>query len=234
VIAVLLNVSTSLANTVDAIDPNPPTKIHVPSRIRFFRCRLEEFNSTQRYDLVLASMVSHQVDYDLSGYLKRLNALAKPDGLVYVTLLGNDDGWTVSPRAKAVTFEAACEAIGDQRLRILFRSVEWFNGRVGRRWPILMKNGPRQPAMRPLFRHVQEVRLILESTSTLEGQSAGANLPCVSLVLLSGGETSKGGMVAEKNYLNSPFSHRSHTRNSATRETGSSSCQLSSPPFALG
>ena len=116
--------------TVDAIDPNPPALTALPNGINFRKTALEDFNSVRHYDLVLASLVSHLVGYDLRAFLMRLKLLAKADGLVYVTLLGDKDGWAGNPRAKVTTFEEACTIMGDLGLRPLYRSVEWLEGRV--------------------------------------------------------------------------------------------------------
>lgn len=116
--------------TVDAIDPDPPATIDVPPGINFFKCTLEAFDATKCYDLVLALRISHHVNYDLSDFLRRLISLASPGGLIYVTLLGNEDGWAAKSWAKATTFETACRIICDLGLRPLYRSVEWFDGYV--------------------------------------------------------------------------------------------------------
>lgn len=115
---------------VDAIDPYPPADMALPDGITFRKTALEDFYSVKRYDLVLASLVSHLVAYDLRAFLMRLKYLAKADGLIYVTLLGDRDGWAGNPGAKVTTFEGACAIMADLGLRPLYRSVEWLEGRV--------------------------------------------------------------------------------------------------------
>ena len=115
---------------VDAIDPRPPADAALADGITFHQTTLEEFEANRHYDLVVASLISHLVSYDLPTFLTRLKSLAKQDGLVYVTLLGDEDDWAANPRAKAVDFKEVDAMIADLEWTPLYRSVEWFEGRV--------------------------------------------------------------------------------------------------------
>ena len=116
--------------TVEAIEPNPLEEADLPEAISFQQTTLEEFRADKRYDLVVASLISHLVRYDIPTFLARLKSLAKEDGLVYVTLLGDQDAWAPNPFAKAMTFEEACALMAGLGLTPLYRSIEWLEGRV--------------------------------------------------------------------------------------------------------
>lgn len=116
--------------TVDAIDPLPRPDVDLGSAITYHQTTLEDFEADRLYDLVVASMVSQLVNYETPDYLCRLKAFARADGLVYVTLIGNEDGWADNPRAKAISFDEACGMIADVGLRPVFRAEERFDGRV--------------------------------------------------------------------------------------------------------
>lgn len=126
----LAGMFAKLGYSVDAIDPSPLPEGGTPDGVSFTRTAFEEFTSETRYNLVVASMVSHLVDYDIPTFLKRLRSLTAEDGLIYVTLLGENDDWAANPRAKAVTSKKACALVADAGLKPLFRSIEWFEGSV--------------------------------------------------------------------------------------------------------
>ena len=116
--------------SVDAIDPSPPPSDGAPDGVNFSQTTFEDFTADARYDLVVASMVSHLVAYDIPTFLARLRSFMAEDGLIYVTLLGEDDGWAANPAAKTLTSRKACAMVEDAGLKPLFRSIEWFEGSV--------------------------------------------------------------------------------------------------------
>lgn len=115
---------------VDAIDPSPLPEGRVPEGVKFRQTTLEEFAGSEPYDLVVASMVSHLVSYDIPDFLARLRSLMAEDGLIYVTLLGEDDAWAGNPNAKVLTSKEACDVVAQAGLKPTFRSIEWFEGSV--------------------------------------------------------------------------------------------------------
>jgi len=115
---------------VDAIDPFYTPDPDGLAGINYHRASLEAFEAVDRYDLVLASFVSHLVSYEPLGLLQRLKALTKPEGLIYATLLGDEDQWASLPTSKAVSFDEAVEIIRDAGLRPIYKSVEWYDGRT--------------------------------------------------------------------------------------------------------
>ncbi len=126
----IANRLADLGYSVDAIDPNPQPGTKLAESITFHRTTLEDFAADQLYDLVVASMVSQFVDLDLSAYLARLRSLVRADGLIYVTLIGDEDDWAGKPSAKAVTYNEACALVSEAGLTPLYRSDERFEGRV--------------------------------------------------------------------------------------------------------
>lgn len=119
-----------LGYQIDAIDPAPPPIHALGKNITYHQKTLEQFVAERRYDLVIASMVSHLVKYDIPTLLDRLKSLAAEDGLIYVTLLGEDDGWAANPDAKAISFDAACNVCKSLELKPLYKSTEWLEGRL--------------------------------------------------------------------------------------------------------
>ncbi len=119
-----------LGYTVDAIDPSPAPEAGVPDGVTFRQTAFEDFDTTRRYDLVVASLVSHLVSYDVPTFLMRLRSFMADDGLIYVTLLGDDDAWASNPNAKVLTSQKARAIVADAGLNPLFRSIEWFEGTV--------------------------------------------------------------------------------------------------------
>jgi len=115
---------------VHAIDPNPSDCSENSSRIAFETTTLEDFDSQRRYGVVIASYVSHLVTYETNEYLQRLRSLTRPDGLIYVTTLGDQDGWAEQPWAKAADLETTCKTINTIGLQVLYQSVEWFDGHL--------------------------------------------------------------------------------------------------------
>lgn len=114
--------------TVDAIDPEPLPGTTVSDGITFHRTSLEDFEISQTYDLVVASMVSQFVSYSNHDFVGRLKSLTKPDGLIYVTLLGEEDDWADNPKMKAITFEEALAILAEHDLTPLIRSIDWVQG----------------------------------------------------------------------------------------------------------
>ena len=114
--------------TVDAIDPRPQPDAVSLSGITYRQTTLEDFETATQYDLVVASMVSHMVSYDLPDFIERLKALAKPDGVIFVTLFGDEDAWAADPRTKALPLAEAEDLIRRADLRALYKSVEWREG----------------------------------------------------------------------------------------------------------
>lgn len=117
-----------LGYDVDAIDPAPPPAGGIPQGISYRQTTLEKFDSATRYDLVIASMVSHLITYEIPDLLERLKSLTANEGLLYLTLLGDEDDWATNPRSKAMQFDEALKMIAESGLKPLFRSVEGFNG----------------------------------------------------------------------------------------------------------
>jgi hypothetical protein len=74
--------------------------------------------------------VSRRVAYDAPALLERLKSLIKPNGLIYLTLLGDEGEWAAGPGAKAMTFDHAMALFAQANLRPLYRSAEWFDGYV--------------------------------------------------------------------------------------------------------
>lgn len=126
----IANRLVELGYSVDAIEPNPQPGTELAEGITFHRTKLEDFEADQLYDLVVASMVSQLVDLDLGSYLARLRSLVRADGLIYVTLIGDEDEWAGIPSAKAVSYDDACALIAEEGLTPLYRSNERFEGRV--------------------------------------------------------------------------------------------------------
>jgi hypothetical protein len=113
--------------TVDAIDPDPAPE-NLPQSIVYHQTTLEDYTNDKPYDLVLASRVSHMVDYDVRTFIGRLKTLIVEDGLIYVTLFGDEDDWADKPWSNTVTFDEACSTMAAAGLTPIYRSVEWFHG----------------------------------------------------------------------------------------------------------
>ncbi|MCP5081490.1 MAG: methyltransferase domain-containing protein [Alphaproteobacteria bacterium] len=113
---------------VDAIDPCKPPAGTDLDRINFQQTTLETFTPSKSYDLVVASMVSQFVSYSIPEFVGRLKSLTKPDGLIYVTLLGEEDEWAANPKNKALTFQEAEAIISKHELMPLIRSIDWIQG----------------------------------------------------------------------------------------------------------
>lgn len=113
---------------VDAIDPCVPPKTADLAGINFEQTTLETFSPAKSYDLVVASMVSQFVGYSIPEFVGRLKSMTKPDGLIYVTLLGEEDEWAANPKSKALTFPAAEAIISEHDLVPLIKSIDWIQG----------------------------------------------------------------------------------------------------------
>lgn len=117
---------------VEAIDPDPlrcaAEKASAEPPIRLRTTSLEDFRTDTRYDLVVASLVSQFVRYDIATFLGVLRSLAADDGLIYVTLVGDGDGWASIPRVKAVSETEALARIEEAGLRPLHRGTERYEG----------------------------------------------------------------------------------------------------------
>jgi 2-polyprenyl-3-methyl-5-hydroxy-6-metoxy-1,4-benzoquinol methylase len=116
-----------LGYEVDAIDPVMP-KSQVPHGIAFLQTTFEEFETDKSYDLVIASLVSQFVKYDLRELLEKLKSLTHQDGSIYVTLIGEQDGWNEKPAAKAITVQDADLLIEDLDLKTIYKATELFDG----------------------------------------------------------------------------------------------------------
>lgn len=115
---------------VTAIDPDPrivPGR-GFPERIAVVKTTLEAFDPTAPFDLVVSSAVSHLVEYSTKEYLLRLKTLIVPDGLIYVSLLGDEDEWSHKPRAKTLSFDQALQIIDGIGLTVLYKSITWNHG----------------------------------------------------------------------------------------------------------
>ena len=114
--------------SVEAIDPCKPEKMELLDGISFQQTSLEDFETSKQYDLVMASLVSQFVSYSIPEFISRLKALTKPDGLIYVTLLGDEDEWAVNPKAKTLSFQKAEAIIAEQDLKPIAKSIDWMEG----------------------------------------------------------------------------------------------------------
>jgi hypothetical protein len=117
-----------LGYTVDALDPTPPPDYEPIEGITYHETTLEQFAAPRSYDLVIASLVSHLVRYDAPTFLHRLKSLTDKSGLIYVTLLGDQDAWADNPWANALPLEEARTIIGEAGLEPVYQSVEWYEG----------------------------------------------------------------------------------------------------------
>ena len=115
---------------VHAIDPKPVALPKAPTTFTFEQTTLEAFEAPQSYGLVIASYVSHLVKYETSAFLRRLASLSKPDGLIYVTLLGDRDGWVDRPWAMAANLTTTRKSIETAKLGVLYQSTEQFDGHL--------------------------------------------------------------------------------------------------------
>lgn len=118
-----------LGYEVDAIDVNEPVEGAKLDGITFRQIALEDFEPDEKYDLVIASMLSHMVPYSAPDYLAKLKSLKTDKGLIYVTLFGEDDDWAKMPRTNALSLDDACNTIEACGLNPLFKSSEWFEGK---------------------------------------------------------------------------------------------------------
>jgi hypothetical protein len=117
-----------LGYTVDALDPAPPPDFAPIDGITYHETKLEQFVAPRSYDLVIASLVSHLVRYDAHTFLHRLKSLTGELGLIYVTLLGDQDAWAGNPRANAMPLEEARKMIAEAGLEPVYQSIEWYEG----------------------------------------------------------------------------------------------------------
>ena len=113
---------------VHAIDPAPLERAIIPEQVAFQKTRLEDFDTALKFDLVVASMVSMFVSYELDEFLKRLADLATPAGYNYVTLLGDEDDWAGNSKCKAISFREALALIDACGLRPMYQATEYFDG----------------------------------------------------------------------------------------------------------
>ncbi len=113
---------------VHGIDPRPVEPVEPPDDVTFEQTTLEAFETSQKYDLVVASLVSQFVNLSLTDFIARLSTLCKGNGLIYLTLIGDQDTWAVNPTVKAVSVEFADRLIAMARLEPVFRSIKWFEG----------------------------------------------------------------------------------------------------------
>lgn len=116
--------------TVTAIDPELMPETADVHDVDFIETTLETFQPTQAYDLVIANLVSHLVAYSTLDYLSKLKSLTTPSGLIYVTLLGDQDGWSDKPKAKATEYDEALGFIDAAGLKPIYRSVSWHDGKT--------------------------------------------------------------------------------------------------------
>ncbi len=113
---------------VEAIDPWPVEPLKLINGVSFKKTSLELYEAEKEFDLVIASRISHLVKYDVYNFLIKLKSLTKRNGLIYVTLLGNEDGWADNPKIKALDFSKACALIEKAGLVRCYSAVEWFEG----------------------------------------------------------------------------------------------------------
>lgn len=115
---------------VTAIDPELMLETADVQGVDFIKATLENFEPTQAFDLVIANLVSHLVSYSTLDYLSKLKSLTTPSGLIYVTLLGDQDDWSDKPKAKATEFDDALRLIDAAGLKPVYRSVSWHDGKT--------------------------------------------------------------------------------------------------------
>ena len=108
---------------VDAIDPHILSEDTNYCGISFQQTTLEKFQTEKKYDLVIASLVSHLVSYSIPTFISRLASLTASDGLIYVTLIGDKDDWAKFPRAKAMPIEEVQQIISDNALAPIYKKV---------------------------------------------------------------------------------------------------------------
>jgi hypothetical protein len=82
----------------------------------------------QTFELVVASFVSHLVSYETSEFLERLKSLTEEKGVIFVTLLGDQDGWANQHWARAVDLNTARNLVASAGLKVLFVSTERYAG----------------------------------------------------------------------------------------------------------
>jgi 2-polyprenyl-3-methyl-5-hydroxy-6-metoxy-1,4-benzoquinol methylase len=113
---------------VHGIDPKPVEPVEPPDGVTFQQTTLEAFETRQKYDLVVASLVSQFVDLSLPDFMTRLSNLCELDGLIYLTLIGDQDTWAPNPKVKAVSVEIADRLVVKASLRPIYHSIQWFEG----------------------------------------------------------------------------------------------------------
>ena len=113
---------------VHGIDPKPVQPVEPPDGVTFEQTTLEAFETSEKYDLVIASLVSQFVNLSLTDFIARLSGLCQCDGLIYLTLIGDQDTWAINPAVKAVSVEDADRLVAMARLHPVFRSIQWFEG----------------------------------------------------------------------------------------------------------
>ncbi len=68
------------------------------------------------------------MSYTIPEFIARLKSLTKPDGLIYVSLLGEEDEWAANPKAKAMTIQEAETIICEHGLVPIVKSIDWIDG----------------------------------------------------------------------------------------------------------
>lgn len=116
--------------TVDALEPAAPEPDDLPAAITWHRTTLEDFPEGRAYDTVIASLVSHLVSFDTNQFLHNLAQRIDEKGVIYVTLIGDRDGWSTHPRVRTVSAEAAKCAISAAGLKSLYHADECHDGRL--------------------------------------------------------------------------------------------------------
>lgn len=115
---------------VTAIDPELMPETADIKAVEFLEATLETFEPPYPYDLVIANLISHLVPFSTLDYLLKLKSLIAPEGLIYVTLLGDKDDWSDKPKARVTDFDAALRLIDEAGLEPVYRSVSWHDGKT--------------------------------------------------------------------------------------------------------
>ena len=115
---------------VTAIDPELMPETADIEDVMFIEATLETFAPPHAYDLVIANLISHLVTYSTRDYLVKLKSLISADGQIYVTLLGDQDGWSDKPKARVTDFDTALGFIDEAGLKPVYRSVSWHDGKT--------------------------------------------------------------------------------------------------------
>ena len=115
---------------ITGIDPELMPEIAEVKGVDLIEATLEKFEPTQPYDLVVVNLVSHLISYSTLDYMSKLKSLITPSGLIYVTLLGDQDGWSDKIKAKVSGFDEALRLIDEVGLKSVYRSVSWHDGKT--------------------------------------------------------------------------------------------------------